>query len=340
MPHRPRGLLTRFAADDVPRAVAGVVRGGLLWASGNRWLRRHVPRTRFARRAVRRFMPGEGLDDALTAARAFARRDLPTTLTHLGENVIHASEADAVVRHYLEVLDRVAESELDTEISVKLTHLGLDLDQELAQVNLERLLEAARARGNRVWIDMESSEYVDRTVRTYRTALGSWPEVGLCLQAYLHRTAGDLDVLLPHRPSIRLVKGAYREPRTVALGSRREIDANFLRLSERMLRERSRVDRFAAATHDLGLIDRVDEAAHSMGLPRETVEVQMLYGIRQAEQYGLAREGRPVRSLIAYGPAWYPWYVRRLAERPANLGFVLRSLVSRGPVEARLGAGR
>jgi proline dehydrogenase len=312
----------------------GLGRDALLWASGNTWLRERLPRLRFVRYAVLKFMPGETLDAALEASRHFAERGLPTTLTHLGENIVTEEEAEAVAGDYLEVLDRVAGTELDTEISVKLTHLGYDLDPELAAGNLERLIERAGRLGNWVWVDMESSAYVEGTLDIYRRALRSNPQVGLCLQAYLHRTADDLASLLPLRPSIRLVKGAYREPEEVAITKKAEIDRSFLLLSERILDERrqGRIGRFAVATHDLKLIDRIDAKARSDGLDRDSYEIQMLYGIRQADQFRLAGEGRPTRSLVAYGPAWYPWYMRRLAERPANVWFALRNLFARRPL--------
>jgi proline dehydrogenase len=289
----------------------------------------------FVRRAVLKFMPGEALPAALQAARQFADRGLSTTFTHLGENVSSEAETEAVVSHYLQVLAEVARAGLDTEISIKPTHLGLDLDTDLAWQNLLQLIREAGVRKNWVWIDMESSEYVDGTLDLYRRALGASAEVGVCLQAYLHRTDADVDSLLPLNPSIRLVKGAYREPASVALQKKALVDQNYLTLSERLLSERQRgaVHRFAVATHDLRLISRIDEAARRAGLsPKESHEVQMLYGIRQRDQFRLAGSGQPTRCLIAYGPAWYPWYMRRLAERPANIGFVIRNAFGRRPV--------
>lgn len=306
-----------------------------MWASQNAFLRRRLPRLPFVRRAVRTFMPGESLDAAIEAAARFGEQGLPTTFTYLGENVSTEAEADAVTRHYVEVLGRIAERELDTEISVKLTHLGLDLGRDLASENLERLIEAGRYRATWVWIDMEASLYVDGTVAVYRTALPGSATLGLCLQAYLHRTEEDLSGLLPLTPSIRLVKGAYREPKTVAATNRGEVSALFLRLGGRMLEERAagRMRRVAIATHDVPLIERLDGSARARGLDPTTYEIQMLYGIRQADQFRFAQAGRPTRCLIAYGPAWYPWYMRRLAEKPSNVWFVVRNLFSRGAVE-------
>jgi proline dehydrogenase len=313
----------------------GLGRDALLWASRNPSLRRRVPRLWFVRRAVLKFMPGETLPSALQAAREFAGRGLPTTFTYLGENVSTDAEAEAVVLHYLQVLDEVARMGLDTEISVKPTHLGLDLDADLAWRNLRWLIRAAGDHKNWVWIDMESNQYVDGTLDLYRRALGTSGDVGVCLQAYLHRTARDLDELVPLNASIRLVKGAYREPADVAVQKKASIDQNYLRLSERLMaaRRQGQVRRFAAATHDLTVLSRIEDLARQADLSsKDEYEVQMLYGIRQADQFRLAASGRPTRCLIAYGPAWYPWYMRRLAERPANIGFVIRNAFGRRPV--------
>jgi proline dehydrogenase len=313
----------------------------LLWASKNAFLRSRAPRLPFVRRAVLKFMPGETVDAALETARRFADRGLPTTFTYLGENVTGESEAEVVTRHYLEVLDRIAQANLDTEISVKLTHLGFDLKQELAEANFTRLAHAAAERSNWAWIDMESSPYVDGTLAVYRAALTTTSNVGLCLQAYLHRTEDDLATLQSAAidepklaPSIRLVKGAYREPRTIAMRGRSAVTERFLHLSRRMLEERSagRMRRVAIATHDTDVIDRIDSFARERQMAKDAYEIQMLYGIRQADQFRFANAGRPTRCLIAYGPAWYPWYVRRLAEKPSNIWFVARNVFSRGPL--------
>lgn len=309
------------------------LRDALLWASRSPSLASLAPRLWFVRRAVRQFMPGETLEDALRTARAFSERGLPTTLTHLGENVGSREEAEAATRHYLQVLRRVHELGLDAEISVKLTHLGLDLDRTVALEHLERLVQTAAELGTWVWVDMESSPYVDPTLDVYRKVLGRWPQVGVCLQAYLYRTEDDLDSLLPLRPSVRLVKGAYREPPQVAHRRRARVDESFLRLSRRLLEatRAGRLRRFALATHDLRLVGRVERMRRELGLPRDAFEVQMLYGIRQADQFRLVQRGFRCRCLITYGEAWYPWYVRRLAERPANLWFVVKNVFAPVP---------
>jgi proline dehydrogenase len=316
------------------KGPAEIARDTLLWASENQRLRAMVPGLPFVRRAVRKFMPGEHLDDAVTAARGLAERGLPVTFTHLGENVHEKEEAEAATQGYLDALDAIAETGLDAEVSVKLTHLGLDLDPGLAAGNLERLVERATPTGRWVWIDMEASPYVDRTLEVYRRVLEQAPLVGLCMQAYLHRTPRDLDDLLPLGPSIRLVKGAYREPNEIALETRAEHDRAFEGLAETILRQLQAggVRRFAAATHDLALLGRVASFSRSIGLSPAAWETQMLYGIRQADQFRLLERGYPTRTLISYGPAWYPWYVRRLAEKPSNVWFVVRNVFGPAPI--------
>lgn len=309
----------------------GLMQKGLLWASQNETLRTRLPRYRFVRRAVRKFMPGETIEDALGAARSFAGQGLPTTLTQLGENVTTADEADAVVRHYLDVLARVSGLGLDTEISVKLTHLGLDFDPELTNRNTERLAARARDLGNWLWIDMEASPYVEATLRLYRRLSADFPHVGVCLQAYLRRTASDIDSL-PTGGGIRLVKGAYRESPSLLVGPKRAVDESYFDLAQTLaLPARQGSQRLALATHDLELIGRIEQAANHAGAGRDAYEIQMLYGIRHADQFRLLGQGYRVRTLIAYGSSWYPWYLRRLAERPTNLFFVARNLFGKAP---------
>ena len=310
-----------------------LTRNALLWAAQNPMLQRRVPRLRFVRRAVRRFMPGETLEDAMRAAKAFAERRLPTTFTELGENVRNEQEATAVVEGYLAAYDRIARAGLDTEISVKLTHLGYDLAPEIAVRNTEQLAAHAGGRNNWLWIDMEGSPYVQGTIDAYRKLRAGHPNAGICLQAYLHRTHADIEELLQLGSSIRLVKGAYREPAHVALQDRREIVEAFARQARKALGPiRERGGRLAVATHDVDLVDRIDREAKAQGFGRDDFEVQMLYGIRQSDQFRLVSQGYRVRCLIAYGPHWYPWYMRRLAEKPSNVWFVLRNAFTRAHI--------
>ncbi len=301
----------------------------LLWMAGNRWLRDRLPKLWFARRAVRRFMPGEDAESALVAATQFRDDGIATMFTRLGENVTVIEEADAVAEHYLGLLDTIAERGLDGEISVKLTQLGFDLDEERTLRHVERLAERAAQTGRIVWVDMEASSYAERTISFYERLKANHPNTGLCLQSYLRRTAADIQRLLPLDPAVRLVKGAYAEPATVAYQGRHDVDANYVALSVSMLEaiRAGRGVKIGLGTHDVRLIEQIAEHAAALGLEKAAVEVQMLYGIRAAEQRRLAADGYRVRDLIAYGEAWYPWYMRRLAERPANVLFALRQLL-------------
>lgn len=304
-----------------------VSRTAILWAADNRWLREHLPRYRFVRRSVARFMPGESLDDALGAARRLGERSLPTMFTALGENVNDRSEARTVTEHYLAVFDRIAAASLDTEVSVKPTHLGLDLDRETTLANLEELAAKAAEHDNWLWLDMESAPYVDATLELYRKLRAEFPNVGVCLQAYLKRTARDLDDLMPLDPSIRLVKGAYREPDEIVFRSRAAISEAYRRLALLILARKGPVGRLALGTHDVDLIRTIEADLGS----HEDFEVHMLYGIRQNDLLRMAAAGVKARSLVAYGTYWYPWFMRRIAENPTkNILLGLRNLVARG----------
>jgi proline dehydrogenase len=295
----------------------------------NRWLRDHLPKLWFARRAVRRFMPGEDPASALDAAAKFKADGITSEFTRLGENITTVEEGDAVVEHYLGLMDDIAARDLDGEVSVKLTQLGYDLDVERTLAHTRRLADKAAEHGRTLWVDMEGSDYAEGTVAFYERLKQTNANTGLCLQSYLHRTAADVQRLLPLDPAIRLVKGAYAEPATIAYQKRQDVDSNFVALAIALLdgtREGRNV-RLGLGTHDVRLIEQIAEHTVAMGLPKTSFEVQMLYGIRMDQQRRLAAEGYLVRDLIAYGEAWYPWYMRRLAERPANVIFALRQII-------------
>jgi proline dehydrogenase len=297
-----------------------------LWASRQRWLADMMMRRAFARRAVRRFMPGEDVEAALAAAQALGARRMSTVLTQLGENITQSAEARRVADHYLSVLGRMPPG-LDTHISVKLTQLGLDVDREETVQLVQTLARRAAQAGTFLWIDMEDSSYTDVTLDVYRRVRRAHANVGVCLQAYLRRTAADLEALLPLAPAIRLVKGAYSEPATVAYSRKREVDDAYVRLARTLLASLGTPGVAAGfGTHDMRLLGRIQQAAGELAVPPDAYEVQMLYGIRQADQEGLTAAGYRVRVLISYGAHWFPWYMRRLAERPANVWFVIRSL--------------
>ena len=305
-----------------------VMRSVLLAGSQSAWLRRQAPRLWFVRKSVSRFMPGETVDAALEAAVGLCDQRLGTVFTCLGENVTDAAEASQVARHYLMVLDRIREKGLPTEISVKLTHLGLDLDLELCSSLLAQLIERA-GRASVVWVDMEASNYVDATLEIFRRARRAYSNVGICLQAYLRRTEKDLESLIPMGAAVRLVKGAYREPPEIAFPEKKQIDDSFFTLSQRMLSDEAQRAgmRAAIGTHDPRLIRRIQEWVQAKNLSRsDSCEFQMLYGIQRALQLRLVEEGWKSIVLIAYGSYWFPWFMRRLAERPANTLLMVRNL--------------
>ena len=306
-----------------------MLRQALLWASQNAWLENQMRHRSFARRAVSRFMPGETAEAALEATRRLREQGISTVFTKLGEALEDHDEIERVMGHYVGLLDRIAAEGLDSQISIKLTQLGQDLGQELAQANLERLARAAAAHGNVVWVDMEASAYVDETLDIFGAVLAKHPNLGLCVQAYLYRTAADVERLLAQGARLRLVKGAYQEPADIAWPKKPDVDENFLVLTRMMLEGADPSAAHGIATHDTVLLRRILEEARAGGLPEDAFEVQMLYGIRTRAQLALRRRGVPVRVLISYGPHWYAWYMRRLAERPANLGFVVRSVFAR-----------
>jgi len=302
------------------------MRRALLWASTNPLLAERLPRYEFVKRATKRFMPGEELDDALREAQRLGESGVASTITLLGENVSTAQEADEVTDHYLAGLEAVRARGVDAEISIKLTQLGLDQGIEAAT---DRVRSLVAATSSVVWIDMESSTYVDRTLEVFRAARGDADNVGVCLQSYLRRTKDDLDALLPLDPSIRLVKGAYNESPSVAFSKKGEVDQNYVRLASALLRARAQggQGRPIFGTHDPRMIGEAGRLAHELGVERSAYECSMLFGIQRAQQERLARSGHTVRILISYGSAWFPWYMRRLAERPANMWFVVKQLI-------------
>jgi proline dehydrogenase len=294
----------------------------------NPWLRGRLPRLGFVRRAVRRFMPGEDADSAFAAATGLAASGQGILFTRLGENLTRLAEADEVAAHYRALLDRAASLPRPPELSVKPTQLGLDIDAEACFRHLAALAARAAESGTWLWLDMEGSAYVDATIDLYERLRPAHPNVGICLQAYLRRTPMDLRRLLSLEPAVRLVKGAYDEPATIAYRRRPEVDAAYMALSL-VLAEAARDGRARCAlgTHDGDLIERIAAFADSAQVARGSLEVHMLYGIRSRELARLQAAGFPVFTLIAYGAFWYPWYMRRLAERPANVLFALRQLL-------------
>jgi proline dehydrogenase len=294
-------------------------------------LQRTIPTWPFVQRAVRRFMPGELTEDAFTAAGRLRDDGLGVLFTRLGENITSAGEADEVAAHYRAILERDAVRPHPggrIEISVKPTQLGLDQGFTTCIERCHDLVERCHANGTWFWIDMEGSDYTEATVHLAETLLARHPNVGIALQAYLRRTAADVQRLLPFRPAIRLVKGAYDEPGSICYPSPAEVDANFLALAVILAGPAARGEvRLTLGTHDVELIEQIRTITEPMGVPVSALEVHMLYGIREPELRRLRDAGHPAFSLVAYGSAWYRWYMRRLAERPANVVFALRQLL-------------
>lgn len=303
-----------------------MLRHALLWASTNPFLAEKLPRYRFVQKATKRFMPGEEFEDALREIENLATQGVQGTTTLLGENLVDLGEADGVVDHYLSCLRTIGERGVDLEISVKPTQIGLDFGLDEARARLARL---AASTESLVWVDMEGSEYVDRTLDLFRQVKTEHANVGLCLQSYLRRTASDLESLLPLRPDIRLVKGAYNEPAEIAFPDKSDVDRSFVTLTQTMLRARLNdgFGRPVLGTHDPKMIGETNRIAYELGLAKDQYEFAMLFGIQREEQLRLARTGHRVRVLVSYGSAWFPWYMRRLAERPANLVFVAKQLI-------------
>jgi proline dehydrogenase len=308
------------------------MRSGLLWMARNAWLREHLPRLPGAQRAVRRFMPGERLEDAVAAADRLDAAGFGVLFTRLGENIADRLQADEVAAHYQRVLDLGAERSKrgahPIEISVKPTQLGLDVDEALCLAHCRALAERAKETGTWFWLDMEGSGYTEATISLYESLKRDHDRVGIALQAYLKRTASDVQRLLPLRPCVRLVKGAYDEPATLAYRARADVDANYQALAVVLAQAaRAAAARLALGTHDAALIERISSVVEPAGVARSATEVHMLYGIREDELRRLSAAGYTCSSLVAYGEFWYPWYMRRLAERPANVAFALRQLL-------------
>jgi proline dehydrogenase len=301
-------------------------RKGILVATQNRTVARGVRRYGM-RLGAARFVAGETLDEAVPVLRALNEQGLKTNTTLLGEGVRDEAMALAVVDAYSGILDRIATEGLRTNIALKLTHLGLDLGEDFAYANVERLVRHAAERGNFIRIDMEESARVDPTLRIYRRLREAGHEnVGTVLQSALYRTAQDLEALLPLSPNLRLVKGAYLEPPTVAHPKKADVDRSYVELAERMLTEAAYT---GIATHDERIIRHVIDFTRRNEIGPDRFEFQMLYGIRQQLQLDLVRRGYQVLVATPFGAEWYFYLMRRLAERPANVLFLAKNVIAR-----------
>ena len=304
-----------------------IARKVLLRASKSQWLARQMTRRKFARRAVRKFMPGEELTDALGAAANLQQIGIGSIITRLGESLTGERNSNEVRDHYVMAMGEVAKRRLSTVISIKPTQLGLDASMDECARQLMAIAEDAEEHGGFIWMDMEDSSYVDRTLDLYEQVKSRFPKTGLAMQAYLYRTPKDLERLMPLKPVVRLVKGAYAEPPNVAFPAKKDTDAAFVELGETLLTAAKQGNALPIfGTHDMNIVHRLVAKGRQLALTKEQFEVHMLYGIRSAEQKALVADGVGVRCLISYGANWFPWYMRRLAERPANVWFVAKSL--------------
>ena len=274
-----------------------------------------------------RFVAGETLDECVTVMRRLNEAGLYANTTLLGEAILDPAGVEAVTEEYERILDRLVAEGLRANVAVKLTHLGLSFDAETAYANVERLVACAERLGSLIRIDMEQSEHLDATLDIYERLRSAGHEsVGTVLQTYLYRTPDDLERLLPLEPNLRIVKGAYLETAEIAYPEKSDVDRAYVEIVEQGLRGGAYI---AVATHDEAIIRQIQAFVEREGIGRDRFEFQMLYGVRPALQRSIAAEGYKVLVATPYGPDWYPYLMRRLAERPANLGFFMRSLVRR-----------
>ena len=304
------------------------MRKALLAASTNAFLRERAMRTAFVRRSVAKFMPGERVEDAIAAAKVLQPQGLNTILTRLGENITRIEEAQEVFDHYLKVIGLVKAAGLDAQISIKPTQLGYDQNPDVCYDYCIRLLQQIEATGNFFWLDMESSPYVEGTLTLFKRLRAKSDKVGIAIQAYLYRTEKDIEELVTLGSAIRLVKGAYLEPPSVAFPKKSDVDENYFKLASRMLQDDNKRPGalLHIATHDLSLQSRLQQVIRDRNVTQDRYEFAMLFGIQTARQQELGRQGIRTRCLISYGEYWFPWYMRRLAERPANVWFVAKNM--------------
>ncbi|HTP41603.1 MAG TPA: proline dehydrogenase family protein [Nitrospiria bacterium] len=303
----------------------------LLALSDSTWARRAVTHSPLGRMMASRFVAGESLNEAVAVIRRLNAQRLAATIDHLGEHVRSPADAIRAADGTLSILDRIVAERLDANLSIKLTQFGLDLEEPLCLELLRRVLKRAAERGVFVRIDMEDSRYTDRTLALCRTLNREWgpDRVGVVIQAYLHRSGDDVRALISERIRVRLCKGAYLEPPTIAFPRKQDVDDQYIRLSRLLLESAAQGLVHAIATHDERMIAAVIDHAARLRLPAERFEFQMLYGIRRTLQQRLADQGYRVRIYLPFGTEWYPYLMRRMAERPANVWFVVKQLLRR-----------
>jgi proline dehydrogenase len=296
----------------------------LLYLSNSPGFKNFLTRFNSFNNLTRRFVAGEELTDAVAAIRQLNSKRIRASFDHLGESISSEAETRAEVEEYTHVLDAISENALDSNVSVKLTQLGLDISPALCYDNTRRIVEAAARYQNFVRIDMEDSTKTDATLDVFRRLRGEFENVGIVVQSYLYRTEKDVDELLAMGARIRLCKGAYKEPASVAFQDKRDVDANYVRVMKKLLAS----DIFhGIATHDENMIAATRQFASEQGISSDRFEFQMLYGIRRDLQDQLVADGYGMRVYVPYGRYWYPYFMRRLAERPANVWFVMKNVM-------------
>jgi proline dehydrogenase len=304
--------------------VSMMLKDTLLYLSQSSRLRDFVIQNKITRSASRRFVAGEALDDAVEATRRLNQQGIQVALDLLGENVSDEVEARAATQDYISAIDLASKTDIAANISVKLTALGLDVSHELCEENLFSILKCGQEHNVFVCIDMEGSAYTARTIEIIRHAHQIYTQVGTVIQSYLHRSRADIEQLVDEHVRIRLVKGAYQEPQSIAYQDKASVDQNYLQLMKVLL---ARGNFPAIATHDEALLDAACAFVRDHGINKEAFEFQMLYGIRRDLQEKLVKQGYNMRVYVPYGSQWYPYLMRRMAERPANLMFVLTNIV-------------
>jgi len=302
-----------------------LLRNSILWMAGNDTLRRQVMRSRLSQPIARRFVAGETREQALAVTAQLNQQGALVTLDYLGENVTSASEAAQVQQTYVALLDEIARRGLNGNVSLKLTALGLDISRDLCLTNLRTILQAAQAHDNFVRLDMEGSDYTQVTLDIFEQMFVAegFKNVGIVLQSYLYRSAEDVERANQLRARVRLCKGAYKEPPNIAYPDKADVDRNYTELAQRLICDGNYP---GLATHDPKIIDRLKTFVKENKISRERYEFQMLYGVRRDLQQQLIAEGHKLRVYVPFGEAWYPYLMRRMAERPANLLFILKAL--------------
>jgi proline dehydrogenase len=303
-----------------------MLRSSLLYLSNQPRVFRFVRDNKLAKKFASRFVAGETLDEALVAVRALNAKGITASLDLLGESVSNEKEARAAAREYLTILDRIHQQHVNANVSVKLTAMGMDISEELCVAIMHDVLGRAQAYDSFVRLDMESSAYTERTLRLFYDRL--YPaykaNVGIVLQSYLYRTSSDVEQAIPTRARVRLCKGAYREPASVAFAEKKEVDANYVKCMHTLI-ERGHYP--GIATHDPAIIDEVKRFVKEKSIDSSRFEFQMLYGVRRDLQEQLVRDGYNMRVYVPFGTQWYPYLMRRLAERPANVAFITGNVV-------------